>query len=189
MAENTAAPFEDDSGSTATFDDLAQAQSPVENGERRETSVGPDGREDPLHRILAAVVAFREGDFSARLPLTWPGIEGRIAEAFNQTITQEERIAEEVTRLSVTVGKEGRLKQRLSLPVAVGGWATKVNSINTLIDDLVRPTTEVARTIGAVAKGDLSQSMELEVDGCLLQGEFLRSAKLVNTMIDQLSVF
>ena len=77
----------------------------------------------------------------------------------------------------------------MSLPGAIGGWAGKVDSINTLIDDLVRPTTDVARTIGAVAKGDLGQSMELEVDGRALKGEFLRSAKLVNTMIEQLSVF
>ncbi len=89
----------------------------------------------------------------------------------------------------MTVGREGRLKQRMSLPGAVGDWAVKAESINTLIDDLVRPTVEVARTIGAVAKGDLSQSMELEVDGRALKGEFLRSAKLVNTMIEQLSVF
>ena len=89
----------------------------------------------------------------------------------------------------MTVGKEGRLKQRMTVPGAVGGWAEKVDSINTLLDDLVRPTTEVARTIGAVAKGDLGQSMELEVDGRPLKGEFLRSAKLVNTMIEQLSVF
>ncbi len=89
----------------------------------------------------------------------------------------------------MTVGKEGRLKQRMSLPGAIGEWADKVESINTLIDDLVRPTAEVARTIGAVAKGDLGQSMDLEVDGRALKGEFLRSAKLVNTMIEQLSVF
>ena len=139
--------------------------------------------------ILATIVAFRDGDFSVRLPADWPGIDARIAEAFNQTIAHEERISQEVTRLSVTVGKEGRLKQRMSLPGAVGEWAAKADSINTLIDDLVRPTTEVARTIGAVAKGDLGQSMELEVDGRALKGEFLRSAKLVNTMIEQLSVF
>ena len=126
---------------------------------------------------------------SPRLPADWPGIEGRIAEAFNQTIVREEIISREVRRLSATVGKEGRLKQRMSLPGAVGDWAVKADSINTLIDDLVRPTVDVARTIGAVAKGDLSQSMELEVDGRALEGEFLRSAKLVNTMIEQLSVF
>src|SRR5208337_3897460 len=140
-------------------------------------------------QILKAIVAFRDGDFSARLPADWPGIEGRIAEAFNQTIVREEIISREVRRLSATVGKEGRLKQRMSLPGAVGDWAVKADSINTLIDDLVRPTVDVARTIGAVAKGDLSQSVELEVDGRALKGEFLRSAKLVNTMVEQLSVF
>ena len=77
----------------------------------------------------------------------------------------------------------------MSLPGAVGGWGNDAESINMLIDDLVCPTTESARTIGAVAKGDLGQSMDLEVDGRPLKGEFLCSAKLVNTMIEQLSVF
>src|SRR5436190_943028 len=95
----------------------------------------------------------------------------------------------EIARLSVSVGREGRLRQRMSLPGATGGWAAEAESFNTLIDDLVRPTAEIARTIGAVARGDLGQQMDLEVDGRELKGEFLRSAKLVNTMIDQLSVF
>ena len=139
--------------------------------------------------ILAAMAAFRDGDFSVRLPSDWEGTEGRIADAFNQTIRNEERLTSEASRLSRTVGKEGRLKQRMSVPGAAGGWAEKVDSLNTLLDDLVRPTTEVARAIGAVAKGDLGQSMELEVDGRALKGEFLSSAKLVNTMIEQLAVF
>jgi HAMP domain-containing protein/signal transduction histidine kinase/DNA-binding response OmpR family regulator len=142
-----------------------------------------------LRRILAVIIAFRDGNFSERLPTEWAGTEGRIAEAFNQAIGNEDRITREVARLSETVGKEGRIKQRLSVPGAIGGWAEKVDSLNTLLDDLVRPTADVARTIGAVAKGDLGQSMELEVDGRPLQGEFLRSANLVNTMIEQLSVF
>ncbi len=148
-----------------------------------------DTSENRSRLILATIVAFREGDFSVRLPSNWTGVDAQIAEAFNQTIAQKEHIVHEVTRLSTTVGKEGRLRQRMSLPGALGAWAAEVDSINTLIDDLVRPTTEIARTIGAVAKGDLERSMDLEVDGRLLKGEFLRSAKLVNTMIDQLSVF
>ncbi len=136
-------------------------------------------------RLLAAIVAFRDGDFSVRLPTDWAGTDGRIAEAFNQVVALEDRIAREVARVSQTVGKEGRLKQRMSVPGAVGNWAAKVASLNTLLDDLVRPTADVARTIGAVAKGDLGQSLELEVDGHPLQGEFLRSANLVNTMILQ----
>jgi HAMP domain-containing protein len=139
--------------------------------------------------ISAAMTAFRDGDFSVRLPADWPGITGRIAETFNQTIMHEQRLTQAAINLSVTVGKEGRLKQRLVLPGASGEWAVKVDAFNTLIDDLVRPTTEIARTIGAVAKGDLGQSMDLEVDGRVLKGEFLRSAKLVNTMIEQLAVF
>ena len=140
-------------------------------------------------QLLTAIIAFRDGDFSARLPNDWIGLDGRLAEAFNQALSHEEHISREVARLSETVGRDGRLKQRMSLPGALGGWATKVDLLNTLIDDLVRPTTEIARTIGAVAKGDLGQSMDLQVDGRALKGEFLRSAKLVNTMIEQLAVF
>ncbi|MDB5620448.1 HAMP domain-containing protein, partial [Tardiphaga sp.] len=156
---------------------------------RMTNGLGDDPAAARSRQLLMAMVAFRDGDFSVRLPADWSGVEGRIAEAFNQSVAHEERISQEVARLSVTVGKEGRLKQRMTLPGAVGQWAKKVDSINTLLDDLVRPTTEVARTIGAVAKGDLGQSMDLEVDGRPLRGEFLRSAKLVNTMIEQLSVF
>src|SRR6516165_2088874 len=157
----------------------------LDNGNNTATAVDIDAAEMSearSRRILKAFVAFRDGDFSVRLPADWPGIEGRIAETFNQTIAREESISREVKRLSQTVGKEGRLKQRISFPGAVGDWAVKADSINTLIDDLVRPTVEVARTIGAVAKGDLSQSMQLEADGQPLKGEFLRSAKLVNSM-------
>src|ERR1700689_1532921 len=156
---------------------------------KRDLRSSTNNSEARSQMLLAAMLAFRDGDFSWRLPSDWADAEGRIAEAFNQTIAQEDRISTEVARLSETVGRDGRLRQRMSVPGAVGGWAMTVESINTLIDDLVRPTTEIARTIGAVAKGDLGQSMDLEVDGRALKGEFLRSATLVNTMIEQLSVF
>src|SRR5262252_6558023 len=140
-------------------------------------------------QMLTAMFAFRDGDFSVRLPSDWGGMAGQIAAAFNQTISLEDRLSREMERLSRTVGREGRLKERMSVPGAIGGWAAKVDGFNTLLDDLVRPTTEISRTIGAVAKGDLGQSMALDVDGRPLRGEFLRSAKLVNAMIEQLSVF
>ena len=104
-------------------------------------------------QMFAAMVAFRDGDFGIRLPTHWEGIDGRIAEAFNVALSHEDRITREITRLSVTVGKEGRLRQRMSVPGAIGGWADKVESLNALLDDLVRPTTEVARTIGAADLG------------------------------------
>jgi CheY-like chemotaxis protein/signal transduction histidine kinase/HAMP domain-containing protein len=189
MTETTSSRADGEHGSTATLE--AEPLSPSSNGPQQPgpNVDGRDSRDACLRQILTAMVAFREGDFSVRLPTDWSDVEGRIAETFNQTIALEERISQEISRVSVTVGKEGRLRQRMSLPGAAAGWSVKAESINKLIDDLVRPITEVTRTIGAVAKGDLSQSMELEVDGVALQGEFLRSAKLVNTMIDQLSVF
>jgi PAS domain S-box-containing protein len=139
--------------------------------------------------MLASMLAFRDGNFSVRLPSDWDGIDGQIAAAFNQAISYEDRLSHEVERLGRTVGREGRLKQRMSVPGATAGWAAKVDCFNTLMDDLVRPTTEISRTIGAVARGDLGQSIELEVDGRPLKGEFLRSAELVNKMIEQLAVF
>ncbi|MFT3881598.1 MAG: HAMP domain-containing protein [Gemmatales bacterium] len=180
-----------------------QTDSSLANGNHAKSAVLVKSKDEVYHsqdsssfaaearsrHILSAILAFRDGNFSVRLPGDWAGTDGRIAEAFNQTISHEARINDEVIRLSTSVGKEGRLKQRMSVPGAVGGWASKIDSLNTLLDDLVRPTTDVARTIGAVAKGDLVQSMDLEVDGRPLKGEFLRSAKLVNSMIEQLSVF
>src|SRR4051795_9695615 len=139
--------------------------------------------------LLGVMLAFKQGDFSVRLPNDLTGVNGKIADAFTDIALVSERRAHETARVTRAVGKEGKLKQRMTLAGLSGGWADEVNALNTLIDDLVWPTTEVTRAVGAVAKGDLGQSMALEVDGRPLDGEFLRSAKLVNKMIDQLSVF
>src|SRR5215471_2675753 len=141
------------------------------------------------NRLLLAMLSFRDGDFGVRMPSNLTGVEGKIADAFNDIVTFSDRRAKETVRVSKVVGKEGKLKQRMNVLEGLGGWADEVSAINTLIDDLAWPTTEVTRAVGAVAKGDLGQSMALEVDGRPLEGEFLRSAKLVNKMIDQLSVF
>src|SRR5439155_21370594 len=85
--------------------------------------------------------------------------------------------------------KEGKISERADIGSISGSWATSVESVNSLIGDLVKPTAEVTRVIGAVAKGDLSQSMPLETDGQPAKGGFLRTAKIVNTMVDQLNSF
>jgi HAMP domain-containing protein len=140
-------------------------------------------------RILAAMRAFRDGNFSVRLPADWDGVDGQIAAAFNQTVSNEDQLKREVARLRRAIGHEGRFKERISFPGAMGGWAAKIDYFNRTLDDLARPTMEISHAIGAVAKGDLGQSMSLEVDGRPLRGEFLRAAKLVNAMIEQLAVF
>src|SRR5213082_1148833 len=98
-------------------------------------------------------------------------------------------MTQEFERLSKVVGKEGKITQRGRVKNARGGWDTAVRSVNELIDDMVQPTAEVSRVIGAVAKGDLSQSMSVEIDGRPLRGEFLRIGKVVNTMVEQLASF
>ncbi len=139
--------------------------------------------------LLTALVALRRGDFSVRLPSDLTGMNGKIADTLNDIIENSDKIAQEIVSVSRVVGHDGRLLQRAASPTVGGGWATIINSVNALIDDLVRPTTEMARVIGAVAKGDLSQNMALEVDGRPLRGQFLRAASTANTMVDQLSSF
>ncbi|MGH8047264.1 MAG: HAMP domain-containing protein, partial [Chthoniobacterales bacterium] len=157
--------------------------------QRRHSTQNGSGEESQALELLQALLAFRSGDFSTRLPSGGGGIYGKIADVFNDVLVMSERRTKEAARVCHLVGKEGRLRQRMSSTGLVGGWADEMQALNTLMDDLVRPTTEVTRTIGAVAKGDLGQSMTLEVDGRALEGEFLHSAKLVNRMIDQLTVF
>ncbi|MES2264974.1 MAG: HAMP domain-containing protein [Pseudomonadota bacterium] len=139
--------------------------------------------------LLATLMALKKGDFTARMPSDWTGMSGKIADTLNDIIETKEKMVKAVTEVSRVVGREGRLTQRASVPNVVGGWATIISSVNTLIDDLVRPTTEMARVIGAVAKGDLSQTMALEVDGHPLKGQYLRAATTANTMVEQLSSF
>jgi HAMP domain-containing protein/signal transduction histidine kinase/DNA-binding response OmpR family regulator len=139
--------------------------------------------------LLKTLRAFRRGDFSARLPSDLTGIDGEIAEAFNDIADLNKGLAQELDRVAKVVGKEGRIGERGRLAAATGCWSECIDSVNSMIGDLVQPTTEVARVIGAVAKGDLSQSMQLEIEGRPLRGEFLRIGKVVNTMVGQLSSF
>src|SRR5688572_15690661 len=140
-------------------------------------------------KLLKVLSDYKRGDFSARLPVDQVGTTGKIYDTINDVIELNERMAKELARISNVVGKGGNIRQRASLPSAAGDWQGCIDSVNTLVTDLVQPTTEVARVIGAVAKGDLSQSMALEIEDRPLTGEFLRTAKVVNTMVDQLSTF
>ncbi|MBD8530097.1 MULTISPECIES: HAMP domain-containing protein [unclassified Massilia] len=139
--------------------------------------------------LLATLMALKKGDFSVRMPSDWTGVSGKIADTLNDIIETKSKMVEAVTEVSRVVGREGHLTQRADVPGVVGGWSTLISSVNSLIDDLVRPTTEMARVIGAVAKGDLSQTMALEVDGHPLKGQYLRAATTANTMVEQLSSF
>jgi len=140
--------------------------------------------------LIEALTSLRDGDFSVRLKLKSRHPEDReIAELFNEVVGLSDSITGEFENLSRIVGKEGKIAHRAGVKGARGGWQAKLDAVNDLVDDMVQPTTEVARVIGAVAKGDLSQHMATEIDGRELKGEFLRIGKVVNTMVDQLGSF
>jgi methyl-accepting chemotaxis protein len=148
----------------------------------------PVSYDSEMSVLLNALIALKKGK-SVRLPAEWSGVSGKVADAFNEVIEMNERMTDELARLSRTVGKEGKLSQRMTLRDVDGFWRESVESVNYLIDDLVHPTSETARVIGAVAQGNLSQTMALEIDDRALQGEFLRTAKTINTMVAQLGSF
>ncbi len=142
-----------------------------------------------LRELLRALRAVRDGDFSVRLPADWTGVGGKIADTFNEIVASNQRLAAELERVGQAVGKQGKTRQRVRGERQRGAWGGMETSVNALVDDLLWPTAEVTRSIAAVAKGDLSQTMRLEVEGRPLEGEFLRTATIVNTMIEQMSGF
>ncbi|MDQ3490902.1 MAG: HAMP domain-containing protein, partial [Acidobacteriota bacterium] len=140
-------------------------------------------------QLLSILTAVKRGDFSSRMPSNYTGVAGKIYDALNEVIEKNDNLCAELGRMSEVVGKEGKITQRAELSHASGGWSSCVKSVNALITDLAQPTTEVARVIGAVAQGDLSQNFNLEIDARPLKGEFLRTGKTVNTMVTQLGAF
>src|ERR1043165_624258 len=139
--------------------------------------------------LLEALQAMKMGDFSVRMSGSHTGIAGKLADTFNEIAAANQRMAEQLERVGEVVGRQGKTRHRVKFGHSVGAWGEMENSVNTLIDDLLWPTTEVTRVIAAVAQGDLLQTVRLDVDGRPLKGEFLRSANIINTMIRQLSVF
>lgn len=150
--------------------------------------------DEQLQPLLEALQAVKSGDFTARLPLpkgraVSKGILHQISQTFNDVVDLNERRSEEMLRLSRTVGREGNMSDRANLKGALGSWSTSVEAVNSLVEDLARPTTEVSRVITAVANGDLTQKMALEIEGTPIKGEFRRIGTTVNTMVAQLSSF
>ncbi len=152
-------------------------------------SGGPDEQVLDQQAILRALRSMRRGDFRVRLPAGQPGRLGEIADAINDVAGLNERTAVELARVFRTVGREGRTDQRASIGPAWGAWERNIESVNGLIADLTESTFEVSRVLEAVARGDLSQHMALEIDGRPLRGAFRRTGQTVNTMVDQLNAF
>ncbi|MEV4741265.1 HAMP domain-containing protein [Streptomyces sp. NPDC049555] len=147
-----------------------------------------------LNRLLAALEAMRDGNFRKRLTVTGDGVTAQIAAVFNEVADRNLQLTGELARVRRVVGREGRLTERLETGVCQGAWASAIDAANALVDDLVRPVSEVGRVLSAVADGDLEQRMDLRSagpDGAAhpLRGEFLKVGRTVNGLVDQLSAF
>jgi signal transduction histidine kinase/CheY-like chemotaxis protein/HAMP domain-containing protein len=134
--------------------------------------------------LLGVLADVESGDFSVRMPLEWTGMAGKIADRLNNVIAANETLRTELEKVSRAVGKEGKLSQRLALRGSDQVWSSSAESVNSLIDDLVYPTSEMQRVVGAVADGDLSKKITGDV-----HGEMLVLKHTVNAMVDQLNGF
>ena len=154
----------------------------------RET-IAPDSSLLDDKELLRILIQVRNGNFSVRMPIDEVGVKGKVCDTLNEIISLNEEMMRQFTKAGNTIGKQGKLTQRIEVPNAKGSWSTGVDSLNTLISDLVHPTIEIAHVISSVAKGNLSQEMPLEIGGHTLQGEFSRIAREVNDMVKQLNLF
>src|SRR5947207_1479086 len=175
-----------------TGEAAGEVNAPVQPGVVPEQNGQParnGGADLAMYDFWRALQAMRVGDLSVRMAGDQVGLAGKIADTFNEIVAANQRMAQQLERVGQVVGKEGKTRQRVKIGLANGAWGEMESSVNSLIDDLLWPTTEVTRAISAVAQGDLLQTVALDVDGRPLKGEFLRSATIVNTMIKQLGVF
>ncbi len=147
--------------------------------------LGPDPAQ--LKRLLDGLTAMRDGNFRKRLPVTGTGMGAELAMVFNEIADRQRHLATELSRVQRVAGREGRYSERLEAGVGEGGWAKSIDAANTLVSDLVRPTGELARVVTAVSEGDLTQRMDVELEGQPLRGEPLKLARRVNSLVDQLS--
>ncbi len=176
-------------GSTTRTPSGAKRGTPKMPAEQRRPDSTTPPPVDPaqLRRLLDAMTAMRDGNFRKRLPVQGDGVLGELAVVYNEIADRQQHLTAELGRVQRVVGREGRHSERLQSGLGEGSWAKSIDSANGLVADLVRPTGEFARVVAAVSEGDLTQRMDLQVDGQQLRGEPLRLARNVNGLVDQLS--
>jgi HAMP domain-containing protein/signal transduction histidine kinase/DNA-binding response OmpR family regulator len=139
--------------------------------------------------LLRVLMEVKNGNFTVRMPFDKTGLAGKIYDTLNEIISLNDKMMIDFTRAGNTIGKQGKLTQRIELPNAKGSWSEGVESLNVLISDLVHPILEIANVISSVAQGNLMEQMPLKIGGNTLQGEFATIAKEVNDMVKQLNLF
>ncbi|VVP38566.1 MULTISPECIES: HAMP domain-containing protein [Pseudomonas] len=142
-----------------------------------------------MKTLLAALKSLRKGDFTTRMPEDWTGMPGKIADTLNEIIDMAADTTTEFERVARLIGKQGKVDERIELPMMKGSWQKIVNSSNALTSDLISPMNEIIRVVGSVAEGNLNQQVPPVLNGLRLRGQFLKSAEIVNTMVTRLGSF
>src|ERR1700742_1843059 len=137
-----------------------------------------------LEQLLAGLTAVRGGDFSTRLALTGDRLVDEIAAVFNRMVDQLDQFTSEVTRVAREVGTDGKLGGQANVPGVSGTWKDLTESVNAMAGNLTWQVRNIAQVATAVAKGDLTQKIEVDA-----RGEILQLKTTLNTMVDQLSAF
>ncbi|GAA4985608.1 HAMP domain-containing protein [Yinghuangia aomiensis] len=166
---------------------MAKTASKAGSGGARARRDRDDERE--LRMLLAALTAVRDGNFRRRLTVSGNGVMSEIAAVFNDVQDRNQHLAGELARVRRVMGRDGKLGERLHPGPGEGSWAAGIDAANALVEDLVRPITEINRILSAVAEGDLSQRLDQRMSGQPLRGEFNKMGRTVNGLVDQLSAF
>ncbi|RZQ61358.1 HAMP domain-containing protein [Amycolatopsis suaedae] len=137
-----------------------------------------------LQQLLEGLKAVRDGDFSTRLPGSGDPLMDEMAGVFNGMVDQLALFTSEVTRVAREVGTEGKLGGQAAVPAVSGTWKDLTDSVNAMAGNLTGQVRDIAEVATAVARGDLSQKITVDV-----KGEMLELKDTINTMVDQLSSF
>jgi HAMP domain-containing protein len=175
---------------------IAEKNATLKNGKLKEKMPLVKGRPADIEKdlidpteLLTVLLEVKRGNFETRMPINSVGLVGKVCDTLNEIISNNKKLVEEFSRARNTIGREGKLNERIIINEAEGEWRKGVDNLNALISDLVFPIREIDRVISAVAKGNLSQQIPVEVSDHLLQGEFARIAAEVNDMVKQLNLF
>lgn len=153
------------------------------------SQVTPSSEVLDLKQLLTTLRAYRNGDFSVRMPEDLTGLPGKVCDTLNEIIDMAEGAVTEFERVSQMVGKQGLVDERVRLPSMRGGWEQLVRATNAMVTDLAHPMNEMIRVVSAVAAGDLTQTMPLETDGVRLKGRSQQAADICNSMVLRLGMF
>ncbi|MGO7104644.1 response regulator, partial [Rhizobium johnstonii] len=140
--------------------------------------------ETQVRNIAEVSTAIANGDLSKKITVSVSGEILELKETLNTMVDQLNRFASEVTRVAREVGTEGKLGGQAQVPGVAGTWKDLTENVNSMASNLTGQVRNIAEVTTAVARGDLSRKITVDV-----KGEILELKNTINTMVDQLNAF